>query len=109
MICSGGVNINILTVDALIRVDAAFPKACVIVHAFIGYAQLIIGILNTGVRVYPGVDVLAFKITVCVVVTVDRNFISSDSQILSPGLELAGTAKGIIASDFSTAPFAVPK
>ncbi len=45
-------------------------------------------------RGLPMLDMFAFKVAVGIVVTIDGNFISSDSQILSPGLALSGTAKG---------------
>lgn len=69
-----GININVFAVDALVSVDAAFSLVSIIINTIVSYAELIIAILNSRVRVYPGVDMLALKVAVGIVVTIDGNF-----------------------------------
>ena len=69
-----GINVNVLTVDTLVSVDAAFSLVGVIINAIVSYAELIIAILHPRVGVYPGVDMLTFKVAVGIVVTIDGNF-----------------------------------
>ena len=69
-----GINVNVLTVNTLVSVDAAFSLVGVIINAIVSYAELIIAILHPRVGVYPGINMLTFKIAVGIVVTIDGNF-----------------------------------
>ena len=69
-----GININVLTVDTLVSVDATFSQTGIVIDTVVCHAELIITILHPRIGVYPGVDMLSFKVAVGIVVTIDGNF-----------------------------------
>ena len=88
-----GVNGDVIVVQALAGIHAVGLACGIVIYAFIGDAQFIIGIGCGRIRVYPGKNIFRLETACDVIVTRHRNFNVIRLPYFLANLSVAGYGK----------------